>query len=100
MHLDPWHREPAMTSPLRTWLRANSTWSTRQDWPEENDAQFATFWLMPAWRQASVDEIAADILNDPALVEALSFLSSGEGQAIQDAVMRLWLPDWQAQLLT
>lgn len=100
MYNDPWHHEPAMTALLRTWLRANSSWHMRRDQPEDNDTQFAIFWLMPALRQASADEIAADILNDPALREALGFLSSGEGQVIEDVVMQLWLPDWQAQLLT
>jgi hypothetical protein len=100
VYIDPWHREPALTGLLRTWLQASSNWYLRQDWPEENDTQFATFWLMPAWRQASADEIAADILNDPALHEALRFLTSREGQVIEEAVMQLWLPGWQAQLLT
>jgi hypothetical protein len=102
VYIDPRHHEPALTGLLRVWLRSNSTWHTRQDWPEEDDTQVAVFWLMPmpTLRQASADEIAADILNDPALREALGFLASGEGQAIEDAVIQLWLPGWQAQLLT
>jgi hypothetical protein len=100
MYIDPWHREPAMTSLLRAWLRSDSGWYLRQDRPEENDTQFATFWTTPALRQASAEEIAGSIVNDPGLREALGFLASGEGQTIEDAVMHLWLPDWQAQLLT
>jgi hypothetical protein len=102
MYIDSRHHEPALTGLLRVWLRSNSSWHMRQDWPEEDDTQFAVYWLMPVptLRQASADEIAADILNDPALREALGFLASAEGQTIEDAVMRLWLPGWQAQLLT
>jgi hypothetical protein len=100
MHIDPWPHEPAMTGLLRAWMQADSSWYMRQDQPEDNDTQFAIFWAMPALRHASADEIAGAILNDPALREALGFLASGEGQVVEDAVMRLWLPDWQAQLLT
>jgi hypothetical protein len=89
-----------MAGPLRAWLRSNANWYMRQDRQEENDTQFVIFWTMPPLRQASVDEIAADIVNDPGLREALGFLASGEGQVIEDAVMQSWLPNWQAQLLT
>jgi hypothetical protein len=45
-------------------------------------------------RQASIDEIAGDIVNDPGLCEAFGFLASGKGQVIEDAVIQLWLPAW------
>ena len=85
MYIDPWHHEPALTGLLRAWLRSNTSWHMRQDRPEENDTQSAVFWLMPAptLRQASADEIAADILNDPALGEALGLLATGEGRLIE-----------------
>jgi hypothetical protein len=100
MYIEPWNREPALTGRLRTWLQSNPNWHLRQHGPEENDTQFASFWTMPALRRATADEIAADVVNDAALHEALGSLASRDGQIIEDAVMRLWLPAWQAQLLT
>jgi hypothetical protein len=100
MYLDRWNHEPSLTGLLRTWLQSSPSWYMRQDRPEENDTQFAIFWTMPSLRQASVEEIATDVVNDPALREALGFLASRDGQVIEDAVLHLWLPGWQAQLLT
>jgi hypothetical protein len=100
MHIESRNHEPVLAGLLRTWLQSNPSWSVRQDWLEADDAPFAIFWAPPALRQASVDEIAADVVNDATLREALGFLASRDGQIIEDAVMKLWLPGWQAQLLT
>jgi hypothetical protein len=100
MYIDRWNDEPSLTSVLRTWMQSNPNWCMRPDGPDENDAQFAIFWTMPYLRQASVGEIAADVINDPKLREAIGFLASRDGQLIEDAVLHLWLPGWQAQLLT
>jgi hypothetical protein len=100
MYPQPWQDEPALTGHLRIWLRANTSWYLRPYEAQAADVHYASFWTIPPLRQASADEIAAEILNDPALREALAFLSSQEGQRIEDAVLQLSLPDWQAQVLT
>ena len=97
---DFWQDEPALTGHLRIWLRANTSWYLRQYQAQADDVHYASCWMLPPLRQASADEIAADIINDPALRDALGFLSSRDGQRIEDAVLQLWLPDWQAQVLT
>lgn len=100
MYIDRWNDQPALTGVLRTWMQSSPSWYLRQDRPDDNDTQFAIFWTIPSMRQASVDEIATDIINDPGLREALGFLASRDGQVIEDAVLGLWLSGWQAQLLT
>jgi hypothetical protein len=99
MYTQAWHNQTDLAGHLRTWLHYNSGWYLRQDQPDDDD-QFAIFWTPPPLRHASPEEIAADIVNDPALREALGFLTSRDGQLIEDAVLQQWLSDSEAQLLT
>lgn len=67
MYLQPWQDEPAMAGHLRTWLRANPGWYLRQYQAQAGDVHYANFWMLPPLRQASADEIAAEVLDDPGL---------------------------------
>jgi hypothetical protein len=62
--------------------------------------QFLAPWACLATRQATSDEVAADVINDPAVRQALLALTSPAGEAVEQAVLQHWLPGWQAQLLT
>lgn len=44
-------------------------------------------------KTATADEIAAEIVSNPELREALGFLASPPGQLIEQTVAQRWLPD-------
>jgi hypothetical protein len=90
------HRPSDLHLELRRWLARNRGWYLRQAQP---DSDVAISWT-PAYRYASSDEVAAAIVDDPALRQALIFLSSPPGQVIEQAIAQLWLHPWQAELLT
>lgn len=92
-------RLPYLHHEIGRWLEANPAWYLR---PLEHDAgdQYDIFWMQPAWRYAGADEVAAHIVDDPALREILGFLVSPPGQAIEQAIARVGLSPLQAELLT
>src|SRR5712691_3619495 len=67
--------QPYLHRELGHWLVRNPDWYLR---PLEysDDDQYASFWMPPACRYAEVDEVAAHIVDDPALREALGLLVS------------------------
>jgi hypothetical protein len=67
------------------------------------DDQFASGWIFtlgPSPRSATAEEVAAELVDNPAVREALGLLESPAGQALEEAVARVYLPGWEAELLT
>jgi hypothetical protein len=91
---------PSLSSEIGRWLLQNRSWSLRTE-ATSNDQSVGYFYASsPYYRYATAHEVAAEIVGSPVLREALGFLTSRDGQAIEEAVARLWLPSWQAALLT
>jgi hypothetical protein len=84
---------------VRRWLMGSRDWYLRPVDQDEFDAT-GYLYLLPSYRTSTAEEIASAIVNDPALCEALGFLSSPGGQAIEQVVAEQYLPTWQAELLT
>ena len=99
MYFQPPHVSPGLSSEIGRWLTVTPDWYLRAE-TASDDESFGYLYLLPSYRYATADEIAAEIVNSPALREALGFLASSQGRAIEEAVARLWLPGWQAALLT
>src|SRR5258708_18550849 len=91
-------RMPDLRSEIWRWLSRHPNWYLRPLEPSEDD-QFAIFWTQ-SYRHPTPSEVAAEIVNDPALREALGFLASPPGQAIEQAIAQIWLTPVQAELLT
>jgi hypothetical protein len=89
---------PDLRHQVWRWLAHNPGWSTRPAPPDGHD-QFTAFYIS-SYRAATADEVATDILGNPALRETLGFLASPRGQAIEQVVAQLWLSGWEAELLT
>src|SRR5579859_7780378 len=99
MNFQPPYIPPGLSGDLVRWLAQTPDWCQRLD-TASDDESFVYLYMVPSCRQATADEIAAEIVNNPAVREALGLLASSQGQAIEEAVAALWLPDWQAALLT
>src|SRR5260370_11192882 len=91
-------RMPDLRSEIWRWLSRHPNWYLRPLEPSEDD-QFAIFGTQ-SYRHPTPSEVAAEIVNDPALREALGFLASPPGQAIEQAIAQIWLTPVQAELLT
>jgi hypothetical protein len=83
---------------IRQWIARHPTWYLRAVPPDAGSAPWG--FSRPLSRQATVAEVATEIVNDPQLGQALAFLESPPGQAIEKAITGLWLAPWQATLLT
>jgi hypothetical protein len=81
-----------------SWVRQNQGWMLRAE-ATVNDQVFGYSFFLPQSRAATADEIAAEIVSSPAPREALAALASPPGQAVEDAVARLYLPPSEARLL-
>ena len=99
MYFQPPYVPPGPSSELGRWLTQNPNWHLRTETASE-DEPFVYLYMAPSCRYATADEIAAEIVSSRALRETLGFLASSQGQSIEEAVAGLWLPDWQAALLT
>lgn len=99
MHVQPPDVPRGLSRELRRWVSQAPYWYLRTD-TASNDEFFGSLYMVPSNRNATADEIAAEIVGNPALREALGFLASSQGQVIEEAVAEFWLPDWQAALLT
>jgi hypothetical protein len=82
---------------VKQWIARHPTWYLRAVPPETESAPWG--FSLPLNRQATADEIAMEIVNDPRLRQALTFLESPSGQWIEKAITGLWLSPWQATLL-
>lgn len=82
---------------VRQWIARHATWHLRALPPETESAPWG--FSLPLYRRATADEIAMEIVNDPRLRQALAFLESPTGEAIEKAITGLWLSPWQATLL-
>jgi hypothetical protein len=82
---------------VRQWIVQHPTWYLRAVPPGTESAPWG--FSLPLNRQATADEIATEIVNDPRLRQALTFLESPSGQSIEKAITGLWLSPWQATLL-
>jgi hypothetical protein len=82
-----------------SWVRQNQGWMLRGD-DTADDQVFGYSFLLPPSRAATADEVAAEIVSSPVLREALAALASPPGQAVEDAVARLYLSPSEARLLT
>lgn len=92
---------PDLGIAIRSWCLRNPTWHSRPAPPSSPlGPQFLTPWARLATRYATPDEVAAEVVNDPAVRQALLALTSPAGEAVEQAVLQSWLPAWQAQLLT
>jgi hypothetical protein len=89
---------PDLAQEVRHWLARNPAWYLR-DRAVSEDYGVDAYWISTS-RYATSSEIAADIVNDPGLRDALGFLASPPGQTVEQAVAQLWLPPITAQLLT
>ena len=99
MYFQPPYVPPGPSSEIGRWLMQNPNWHLRTE-TASDDESFVYLYMAPSYRYATADEIAAEIVSSPALRETLGFLASSQGQSIEEAVAGLWLPDWQAALLT
>lgn len=91
-------RTTDLRSAVRQWTSRQPSWYLREATVDTGCAQWGVF--LPPSRQATAGEIAIEIVNDPQLRQALAFLESPPGQAVEKAVAGLWLSPWQAALLT
>jgi hypothetical protein len=90
-----------LSAAIVQWLAQNPDWHRR--WETAGDDQFDSGWsftLGPSPRSATAEEVAAELVDNPAVREALGLLESPAGQALEEAVARVYLPGWEAKLLT
>jgi hypothetical protein len=100
MNPQPPYLPTGLDGAIRRWIRQNQNWCLRMETASDNQPA-SYFYATPSYyRHAAADEVAAEIVSSPALRETLGLLASPPGQAIEGAVARLWLPGWQATLLT
>lgn len=94
MYNRPWQVDDRLAGAVTGWLQAPQAWSMRPIEPG------APVWAEHGIRYVAADEVAADLLDDPRLQEALGFLSSKQGQVIEETVLGLGLNPLEARLLT
>jgi hypothetical protein len=83
---------------VQQWIAQHPTWDLREVPPNTESTPWG--FSRPLNRPAVADEVAIEIVSDPRLRQALTFLESSSGQAIERAIAGLWLSPWQAMLLT
>lgn len=96
--MDRYHpsQVPDLGREINLWIGRNSSWYLR---PQESCDEYVIDWIQ-THRYATPEEIAEDLLNDPAVLDALRLLASPVGEAIEQAVAQLYIPASTAQLLT
>ncbi len=93
----PGDGESDLCGVVRWWLVSRPSWHLRMD--QVGDQGLGLYFARNVHRSATVEEVADALLNDPQVRAALGALSSPAGIAIEQMILRLVLPDWQARLL-
>ena len=100
MSFQPPYLPPGLSNEIRQWLTQNYGWYLRTDTVSDDQSAIYFYTVPSYYRHATADEVATEIVSSPNLRDALAFLASSQGQTIEEAVAQLWLPGWQAALLT
>lgn len=93
---DP-YGQPSFTPALYAWQRDNFRWAYC-DSDAYSNPELGHYWLNGP-RFAEAQEVAEELAQDPRVREVLAVIASPAGQAIEQAVLQLALPQAESKLL-
>ena len=81
-------RGAGLRQPLQQWIYRHPNWTSALSSAEGR------------LRRSTAQEVAEQLVQDPAVQEILGALTSGLGEAIEEAVLSQWMDPIDAQLMT
>ena len=92
------YKPSSLTAAIVQWRTYNPLWHLRVDPVPVDGWQSAQLPNGPA-RQATIEEVARELVDNPMVRAGLEAIDTPLSQAIEEAVAQVSLPPWQSELL-